>query len=178
MKANRLLLACALVALTTACVAERRPRPVPTQTARPVAVAPAPVPVPTPQDWRDNPLTPGDWSYAAASGGSAARFGPGGGQALLTLRCDRARGAVMLQRSGAAAAAVRLTVTTTDGARAFSATPQGEPEPALAVSLSARDPFLDTLAFSRGRFAVQADGQPTLYLPTWAEIGRVIEDCR
>jgi hypothetical protein len=34
------------------------------------------------------------------------------------------------------------------------------------------------MAYSRGRFAVEINGLPTLYLPSWAEVGRVIEDCR
>ena len=49
---------------------------------------------------------------------------------------------------------------------------------ALAVTLDARDPLLDAMAFSRGRFAIEVAGQPALYLPSWSEVGRVIEDCR
>jgi len=44
--------------------------------------------------------------------------------------------------------------------------------------LSARDPLLDAIAFSRGRFALEAAGLETLYLPAWPELSRVIEDCR
>jgi hypothetical protein len=32
--------------------------------------------------------------------------------------------------------------------------------------------------FSRGRFAVETDGLPTLVLQTWPEPARVVEDCR
>ena len=47
-----------------------------------------------------------------------------------------------------------------------------------AAGLPARDPLLDAMAFSKGRFAVEVAGLPTLYLPSWIEVSRVIEDCR
>ena len=40
------------------------------------------------------------------------------------------------------------------------------------------DAVLDQLAYSRGRFAVEVQGQETLIVPAWAEISRVIEECR
>ena len=46
------------------------------------------------------------------------------------------------------------------------------------VPIAAADKLLDAIAFSRGRFALEAAGQETLYLPSWPEISRVIEDCR
>jgi len=58
------------------------------------------------------------------------------------------------------------------------ASPVAGPPAALAVSLAARDPLLDAMAFSRGRFAVETAGLPTLYVPSWTEVSRVIEDCR
>ncbi|MDG2003332.1 MAG: hypothetical protein P8J20_08375 [Novosphingobium sp.] len=48
----------------------------------------------------------------------------------------------------------------------------------IAVTLPASDPLLDAMAFSRGRFAVETAGLPTLYVPSWPEVSRVIEDCR
>jgi hypothetical protein len=178
-KANLLLLAGALALVTAACTSERR------TTAGP---APTPAPRPTPTaaparpaaDWRDAPLTPGDWRYGTEASGSMASFGPGLGDALLTLRCQRGESTVTVLRAGAAATAVPLTITTSDGTRAFSATPQPASGglPTLALRLPARDPLLDSLAFSRGRFAVEAPGLPPLYLPSWSEVGRVVEDCR
>jgi hypothetical protein len=44
--------------------------------------------------------------------------------------------------------------------------------------LPASDPFLDQIVFSRGRFAVEAQGQARLILPTWPEPARVVEECR
>ncbi|MFW2831304.1 hypothetical protein [Sphingomonas sp. ID0503] len=48
----------------------------------------------------------------------------------------------------------------------------------VEAALRASDPFLDKIAFSRGRFTVSLAGQPRLVIPAWAEPGRVIEDCR
>ena len=38
--------------------------------------------------------------------------------------------------------------------------------------------LLDAMAFSSGRFAVDLPGRSVLYLPSWPEVSRVIEDCR
>lgn len=47
-----------------------------------------------------------------------------------------------------------------------------------AVSLDPNDIMLDRIAFSRGRFAVQLSGQPSIAIPIWPEFTRVVEDCR
>jgi hypothetical protein len=107
-------------------------------------------------------------------GQSVARFAAG----LLVLRCNRAAGTIVLQRAGAAAGPEPMTITTTSGVRTLSATPQPGPPPVLAVSLRARDPVIDAMVFSRGRFVVEAPGLPPLYAPSWPEVGRVAEDCR
>ena len=122
-------------------------------------------------DWRDMPITPGDWAWSQEGGQSVARFAGG----ALSMRCDRASGTVTVLRSGRAAGSVPLTITTTDTGRTLSASPRGD---ALAVTLQARDSLLDAMAFSRGRFMVEAAGLATLYVPSWPEVGRVIEDCR
>ena len=44
--------------------------------------------------------------------------------------------------------------------------------------MPARDPLLDAMAFSKGRFALEVAGLPTLYVPSYPEVTRVIEDCR
>jgi hypothetical protein len=46
------------------------------------------------------------------------------------------------------------------------------------AALPATDPLLDELAFSRGRFTVDAAGTATLVIPAWPEPARVIGDCR
>ena len=62
--------------------------------------------------------------------------------------------------------------------RAFTATPEAGPNPQLGLALVPRDAVLDAMGFSRGRFVIEVAGLPTLYLPAWPEVGRVIEDCR
>lgn len=174
MKANRLVLASALLALTTACVSERRPAPTPSPSASP----PAPVATATPTDLTGSPLTPGDWSYRNEGVTTAALFGPAGSEPLLALRCNRSGRTISISRSGSAQQALPLTVNTSNAARTLSATPTIGQMPYLAATVPASDPLLDAMAFSRGRFSVAVPGLPTLVLPAWAEIGRVIEDCR
>jgi hypothetical protein len=143
------------------CVPRAAPPPAP---APAVALPPPPAPPPS-ADWRDRPATPGDWRYAAAPGGSVASYGSG--TTALTLRCEG--GAVLLARPGTAATA--LTVRTTGVARTL-------PAAAGTARLAAGDPLLDQMAFSRGRFVVEAPGAPAVVAPAWAEVGRVVEDCR
>lgn len=183
MKANRLLstlsLAAAVGALLAGCAAERRapqPSPAPSPAARPVST---PLPTaPRNQNWRDAPITPGAWFYRPEATGSAAVFGSGAGDALATFRCDRTHRQIVLARAGSALGPVPLTVMTTDGTRAFSASPQAGVLPQIVTHFVPGDPLLDSIAFSRGRIGIEAPGLPTLYLPAWPEIGRVIEDCR
>lgn len=165
----------ALVAIlfVSGCVsAPKAPRPAPGPVAIP-RPAPPVLPVPQGADWRDWAVTPGDWAYRAEGRGSVASFGAPGTPALLTLRCDRGAGAVYLLRSGAVA--TPLTLRTSSLARTETVQPSGA---SVVVALTARDPLLDALAFSRGRFIVEQQGAPTLVVPAWAEVGRVIEDCR
>lgn len=71
---------------------------------------------------------------------------------------------------------MRIRTETTE--RLLTASPSSDGRPLLIVELGAQDRLLDAMAFSRGRFAVETGGLPTLYLPAWAEVTRVIEDCR
>lgn len=148
------------------------PRPVPAPTPTP---APLPQPVPTASDWRDWPLTPGDWVYRQDGRGSIALFGPAGQPAQVMLRCDRARGRVYLSRPGAAPAT--LTIRTTSAVRAVQAVPAGGTPPYVSAEFGTRDPLLDAMGFSRGRFLIEGGGG-TLTVPAWPEILRVVEDCR
>ncbi len=130
-----------------------------------ISVAPAPAPAPPPADWRDLPLTPGSWVYASQAAGSQASFGASASG--FTVRCDTASRQIILTREGATAGT--MTIRTSFGARSF-ATP--------SARMGARDPILDSIAFSRGRFTVQVPGSPMLVIPSWPEPARVIEDCR
>lgn len=102
-----------------------------------------------------------------------------GGDTIVVLRCDRARRTVTVYRNGAASVAVPASITTSSQTRALSAEPvAGATPPMVAVTFAATDRLLDAMAFSRGRFVLDINGLPVLYLPAWAEIGRVVEDCR
>ena len=120
------------------------------------------------------PITPGNWHWRMEGSRSVARFG---GE-LLVLSCNRDAGLITLIRPGTASGAVPVTIQTTTVSRTLSATSEPGPPPVITLSLPARDRLLDAMAFSRGRFAVETAGLPTLYVPSWTEVSRVIEDCR
>ena len=149
------------------------PRPIPTPT-------PTPTPAATPTrgaDWRDWPLTPGTWAYKQDGRGSVALYGVAGGEAELILRCDAARSRVILSRKGAGVTS--LTLRTTSTVRDVPVQPLATSATAwLAADLAPRDPLLDALGYSRGRFIVAGNGLPTLVVPAYAEVLRVAEDCR
>jgi hypothetical protein len=123
------------------------------------------------------PLTPGSWVYARDATGSQASFGPPTGEASFVLRCDGQRRQVSLSRQGAATGGA-LVLRTSYGARSLPAAVRTEPLASTGASLAASDPLLDQIAFSRGRFTVEAQSLPTLVIPSWAEPSRVVEDCR
>lgn len=146
--------------LMSACASKPAPAPAP-ERAPPVRQAPASPAAPPPEaaaeDWRDLPLAPGDWTYDP--GANEARYGD------LSLRCDSVRRQIVVTRAGAPGP---LRLRTTYGERILPA----------GGALAAADPLLDEMAFSRGRFTVEAPGTATLILPAWPEPARVVEDCR
>jgi hypothetical protein len=161
--------------LATAC-SDRRVIPAPTPTAAP-RPAPSTPPPPAPRpaaDWRDAPITPGDWRWSIEGGQSVARFAGG----ALVLRC--AQGTIAIERAGGSGngADVPMTITTTSTGRPVMAKAQAANPPAVIAMLNARDPLLDAMAYSRGRFAVHVSGLAPLYVPSWPEVSRVIQDCR
>lgn len=152
--------------------------PAPIMPARPVVAAAQPRPVASPAAmpvrWLDAPATPGNWQFAREGGRSLARFA--GGE--LVLSCDRAARSVSILRLGPAGEHVPLTVLTTSGTRPFSAEPVPGAPGYVGIALDPRDPLLDAIAFSRGRFAIDVAGAAPLFVPSWTETSRVIEDCR
>ena len=118
----------------------------------------------------DAPQTPGDWRYRSTGGATRASFGEGAGAPSFEMVCQG--GQVLLLRQGSGGAMRILTETTE---RTLPASPR---EGSTAAQLNARDPLLDAMAFSKGRFAVEVAGLPTLFVPAWPEVTRVIEDCR
>lgn len=170
----------ALAALVASCASPPPPAPQPAPRPRPTYNPPQPPPRATaPLGWRDVPITPGNWRWSRIGGASSARFAEGPNGAALEFRCDRAANAVLLIRAGSATGdAIPVTVATTSTVRPLTARPLGGPQPAIVVSLPIRDPLLDAIVFSRGRFSVEVRGLTPIYAPSWPEIARVIEDCR
>lgn len=161
--------------LVASCVAPPRQEPV---SVPPPAPTPTPSPAPVqPKDWRDWPLTAGAWRYQQEGASSSASFGVLGAVPVLTMRCEMSSRQIVFVHS-AARAAGQMTVRTTFGATRWPL--QASPaNPAQFVAVRAgSDATLDQIAFSRGRFLIEVPGAAPLVLPTWAEITRVIEDCR
>lgn len=107
-----------------------------------------------------------------------AVFGSTDGTALFSMRCERVSGTVLLARAGTLAGPTTMTIKTETQDRKLTARPNPGTPPMIETSLVARDGLLDAMALSKGRFAVEVSGLPSLYLPSWAEVTRVIEDCR
>ncbi|MFZ3484656.1 hypothetical protein [Sphingomonas sp. 3-13AW] len=170
---RRIVLILPLLVLTQ-CVRPSEPPPAPPPPA-PVAPPPAPAAPAPVGDWRDWPITPGTWRYQQDGEGSSAAFGRPGAAPLLTLRCDRARGQVLLTRTGTVAPGGAITIRTSSTSRSLPAVAGAG---TAAVALPAKDPLLDAMGFSRGRFIVELPGQPALVVPAWAEVLRLTEDCR
>ena len=126
----------------------------------------------------DAPQTAGDWHYAQSTQRTTAAFGPAQSEARISIECDRARRTITLVRSGQASGPVPMRILTETRERVLTANPAGQQLPSVSVALAATDPILDAMALSKGRFAVETAGMPTLYLPSWPEVTRVIEDCR
>lgn len=160
-----------------AMIASCAPRPAPPAPVPAPRPAPPPPqqqlqPPPPPADWRDGPLSTGDWSYNTDSGAGVAVFMQDGiGVFIVLCAHDRRFSLIRMLASGGS----RLTIRTSFGERALT-TQEFSLE--ARATLPAGDPLLDQIVFSRGRFLVQADGVPDLVLPTWPEPARAIEECR
>jgi hypothetical protein len=48
----------------------------------------------------------------------------------------------------------------------------------VSADLQAMDPLLDAMASSRGRIGFSTSGVAALVVPPWADVARVVEDCR
>ena len=172
-------IALAGVITLSACV----PAPDSTPTPEPVQQVPAPAPTPAAQpdptyaNWLDAPQTPGNWSYSANGGVSYASFRRPDGSELVRLTCQpESFPIVILTRTDVVAAAI--TVRTETREQVLMVPPTTGVPTATSATIGVNWPLLDAIALTRGRFAVESRGAPTLYLPAWAEVTRVIEDCR
>jgi hypothetical protein len=185
-----LLLVPALVAaaLVVSCGQEEPPAPLspppPSPTPTPTPPPPPPPPPPPtleahPENWTAQLATPGNWFYAQIGNFTYASFGNAATEPLFSMRCDPAKDEVSLGMVSDAGEARPMRFLTETTSELVTGEPrQGSVETLLAVDLKSDDPLLDAIALSKGKFAVQAAGEETLYIPAWTEISRVIEDCR
>jgi hypothetical protein len=186
---TRLALAFALTALGS-CAAPAPPPPLPPSVATmppPPPLAPVVVATPTPAptlaamagNWMDAPQTPGDWFYARIGEYTYAAYGDEATSPIFSMRCDRANRLVSLGRTSAAGEERAMRVRTETASRLLAGEPrQGSVETLIATDINPNDSLLDAMAISKGRFAVEVAGEETLFLPSWPEVTRVIEDCR
>jgi hypothetical protein len=164
--------------LLSSCVGPTEQRPEARPTPAPVQHGPAPAPVAAnppaaaaPVEWQYRPVTPGAWTYRAD--GATALFGQPGAAPLLLIQCDRAGRRVSLVRAGAGQGT--MTVRTSLGAQIW---PAASASGQTVATRAANDGGLDQIAYSRGKVMVEVAGLAPLIVPAWAEISRVIEDCR
>ena len=125
-------------------------------------------------NWLDAPQTPGDWTYRAIGSDSFAEFRSPAGEMVFQLNCTSDRDiflAVAVQGLHEGSILIR---TETQSRLLGSAAREGW----RVAALRPADPLLDAMAITKGRFAMEVDGMAPLYLPAWAEVTRVIEDCR
>ena len=119
---------------------------------------------------------PGTWTYAPTADGSEASFLDANSRPQLFVRCTRANRQVTIARPATGAAAF-LYVWTSSQTRNLPAS-YNPATYRLSATVTAFDPLLDSIAFSRGRFSVGVSDAAALIVPAWEEPARVIEDCR
>lgn len=118
----------------------------------------------------------GDWSYASSNDGSEATFANASGTPQLWVRCTRSTRQVSISRPANVAAAM-MNVWTSSASRSVASSFNPATQ-RLTIVLGDTDPFLDSIATSRGRLGFAIGSDPALVVPAWAEVARVIEDCR
>lgn len=153
-------------------------KPVPVFISALLAAAFLSAPARAGDDWADAPQTPGDWSYRSEAARSMAGFGLPETEYQLMLLCERGSNQITLLVAGEAASPVLTTVRTETQQRTLTLNQSAMEMPYLSATFAADDRLLDAMAITRGRFAVEVAGLEPLYLPAWAEVTRVIEDCR
>lgn len=177
----RIRLSFVLLTLLAGCVSTPAPPPAPPpRQTPPPPPPPPPSPAPVPRgDWQDWPASRGAWVYRQDSRGSIALFGTPDTGAQLMIRCDTTARGLYLSRAGAVAAgSAPMTIRTSAQTSSHIVRNTGGQPPYVALDLTPRDPLLDRMAFSRGRFVLEVAGLPTLVVPAWPELTRVVEDCR
>ena len=164
-----------LLLLPAACVGPARVIPAPPPPAAVVALPPAP-PAPVGTDWRDWPMSSGTWRYSRGADASVASYGARADPPILMVRCRFGERLVTLELSQGAVAPTAISVTTSSLTKSLPVAT--DPAGRAIATLSARDALLDAMSFSRGRFVITATNAAPLVVPAWAELVRVVEDCR
>jgi len=118
----------------------------------------------------------GNWSYATTADGSEATFENLTRQPQLTIRCTRSTRRVAILKN-ASAASPTMWIWTSSQKKSLPATYDSS-SGRVSAELGAYDPLLDAIAASRGRIGFSTSGLAALVVPPWAEVARVIEDCR
>jgi hypothetical protein len=118
----------------------------------------------------------GSWTYAPNTDGSEATFTDASGHAQLTIRCTRSTRRIALMKT-ASSAAPSMWIWTSSQKKILPAT-YDSVSGRISADVGAYDSLLDAIAFSRGRIGFSTSGLETLVVPPWAEVVRVIEDCR
>ncbi len=153
------------------------PAPPPPPPAPPPPPPPPPVAAAPERPWDVAPLTPGDWTYRRDPQGPVATFGLPGA-AVLDVRCRAATREIAVSRLGAGGQPGMMTIRTSAGDLAWPTALSPDGSGRLVAVRLATDRGFDWIGFSRGRFSVELPGLPRLIVPAWAEISRVVEDCR
>ena len=180
--ANCLVPFAATCALALAgCAPSAETEPVSTPTPSPVQTQ-APRTAPVVQEVRyenylDAPQTPGTWTYQGTASGTQAVF-RSASTTHFAFNCHRNSRQIGLMRQAPNGAARVMLVRTETAARQFTAGPSQSGQNVISARLNVSDGFLDAMAITKGRIAIETEGMRTLYLPAWPEISRVIEDCR
>lgn len=175
------LRAASALGMTLAALAACSPPPPPPPPPAPAPEPPPPPPPPEPEvGWHEAPVTPGTWVYRSDARGSVALFGEPDIEAEFVIRCDMPARRITFSRAGELnGGSGTMAFQATHGGKAFAAQNGGDAGHSYIVAATAAsDAYLDTIAFSRGRFAVAVTGERLLVLPNWPEPIRVVEDCR
>jgi hypothetical protein len=187
MKAAVLLLVLAMLLVAPACSGSRtapaaRPPVAATTPPKPRAPTPAPpvaapLPVTAASGWTDLSVSNGGWQYESDGTISRALFGDNPFRPAMVIACNRGQGWVGIAVRGTPPGPRRMEILTETAQRAMTAANQPEVD-GVAATLAPGDPLLDAMALSKGRFAVAVEGASMLIVPSYAEVSRVIEDCR
>ena len=118
----------------------------------------------------------GEWTYAPIAGGSETTFKDSSGRPQLTIRCTRSTRRVAILKN-APSASPMLWIWTSSQRKSLPAVYDAK-SARVGADVGAYDPLLDAIASSRGRIGISTSGLAALVVPPWAEVARVIEDCR